>query len=202
MRRADAVTHNGGPVAVYVALGGGPVRGGAQDAKRSCLTGRGYSPLVREEAGGQRSLWPPERRRPRRRVVALPIPPGFARLRPARATSRAMQLEQFNLGNNVPHYDGATAGARGARARGRPHAPRDGRGHPMSPPSEFRVTIVTISPRCAEAGSDPSPTPLAARCRRSCPLPPSPVPRPTRWRTARPRPQTPSPGSRITIQSP
>ena len=80
MRRADAVTHNGGPVAVYVALGGGPVRGGAQDAKRSCLTGRGYSPLVREEAGGQRSLWPPERLGPRRRVVALPIPPGFARL--------------------------------------------------------------------------------------------------------------------------
>ena len=172
---------------------------GTQDAKRSCLTGRGCSPLVREEVGGQRSLWPPERLGPRWRVVALPILPAAG---VKRHHVHAMQLEQFDLGNNVPHYDGATAGARGARARGRPHAPRDGRGHPMSPPSEFGVTIVTITPRCAEAGSDPSPTPLAARCRRSCPLPPSPVPRPTRLRTARPRPQTPSPGSRITIQSP
>ena len=33
-----------GDVAVYVVLGGGPVRGGAPDSKRSCLTG-GAGPL-------------------------------------------------------------------------------------------------------------------------------------------------------------
>jgi len=66
-----------GDVAVCVALGGGPVRGGAQDSKRSCLTGRSCSHLVREEVGGQRSLWPTERLGSRWRVVALPILPGF-----------------------------------------------------------------------------------------------------------------------------
>ena len=64
-------------VAVYVALGGGPVRDGAQDSKRSCLTGRGCAHLVREEVGGQRSLWPTGRIGPRWRAVALPILPGF-----------------------------------------------------------------------------------------------------------------------------
>ena len=58
-----------GDVAVYVVLGGGPVRGGAQNSKRGC------SHLVREEVGGQRSLWPPERLRPRWRVGGLPILP-------------------------------------------------------------------------------------------------------------------------------
>jgi len=87
-----------GDVAVYVALGGGPVRGGAQDSKRSCLTGRGRSHLVREEVGGQRSLWPPERLGPRWRGLAIPILPGFAGVERHRV--HAMQLEQFNLGNN------------------------------------------------------------------------------------------------------
>ena len=81
--------------------------GDSQDRKRSCLTGRGCSSLVREEVGGQRSLWPPERLGPRWCVVGLPILPGFAGVE--RHHLHAMQLEQFNLGNNVPHYDGATA---------------------------------------------------------------------------------------------
>jgi hypothetical protein len=97
-----------GDVAVYVVLGGGPVRGGAQDSKRSCLTGRGCFPLVREEVGGQRSLWPTETLGPRWRVVALPILPGFAGVE--RHHVHAMQLEQFNLGNRVPHYSRATSG--------------------------------------------------------------------------------------------
>jgi hypothetical protein len=190
----------GGPVAAYVAFsrdtGSGEGRVGLE-AELPYWAG-----LLPSRAGRGRKVKIAVASRETRAPVARGAPPDPARLRPARAASRAMQLEQFNLGNNVPHYDGATAGARGARARGRPHAPRDGRGHLMGPPSEFGVTIVTITPPCTEAGSDPSPTPLAARCRRSCPLPPSPVPRPTRLRTARPRPQTPSPGSRITIQSP
>jgi len=33
---------------------------------------------MREEVGGQRSLWPTKRIGPRWRVVALPILPGFA----------------------------------------------------------------------------------------------------------------------------
>jgi hypothetical protein len=86
-----------GDVAVCVVLGGGPVRGGAQDSKRSCLTGRGCSHLVREEVGGQRSLWPTERLGPRWRV-------GAPRSCPAAGVERqhvhAVPLEQFNLGNN------------------------------------------------------------------------------------------------------
>ena len=64
---------------------------------------RGCFHLVQEAVGGQRSLWPPERLGPRWRVVALPILPGFAGVE--RSHVHAMQLEQFNLGNNVPHYD-------------------------------------------------------------------------------------------------
>ena len=74
------------------------MRGGAQKPKRNWLTGRAPSHLVREEVGGQRSLWPPERLGPRWRVVALPILPCFAGVE--RHHVHAMQLEQFNLGKN------------------------------------------------------------------------------------------------------
>ena len=87
-----------GDVAVFVVLGRGPVRGGAQDSKRNCRTGRGCSHLVREEVRGQRSLWPPERLGPHWHAVGLPILPGFAGV--GRHHVHAMQLEQFHLGNN------------------------------------------------------------------------------------------------------
>ena len=77
-------------VAVYVALGG-PVRGGAHGAKRSCLTGRGTFHLVREEVGAQRSLLPTERPGPCWRVVTLPILPSFTDVEAHHV--RTMQLE-------------------------------------------------------------------------------------------------------------
>ena len=59
--------------------------------------GWGCPPLVREEVGGQRSLWPTERLGPRWRV-------GAPRSCPAAGVERqhvhAVPLEQFNLGNN------------------------------------------------------------------------------------------------------
>ena len=94
---------------VYVAFGRDTGSGGGCAGLEADLPyGRGCSHLGREEIGGQRSLWPTERLGPRWRVVALPILPGFAGVE--RHHVQAMQLEQFNLGDNVPLYSRATSG--------------------------------------------------------------------------------------------
>ena len=95
-------------VAAYVAFGRDTGLGGRRAGREAELPyGRGCFHLVREEVGGQRSLWPPETLGPRWRVVALPILPGFAEVE--RHHVHAMQLEQFNLGNHVPVPETAAA---------------------------------------------------------------------------------------------
>ena len=88
-----------GGVAVCVALGGGPVRGGAQDAKRSCLTG-GAAPTScgkrsegKDRCGLQRGSGPVGAWGASRSCLAAGV---------KRHHAHAMQLDQFNLGNDEP----------------------------------------------------------------------------------------------------
>ena len=86
-----------GDVAVYVVLGGGPVRGSTQDSKRFCLTG-GAAPIScgkrsegKDRCGLQRRSGPVGAWWPSRSCPAAGV---------ERHHMHAMQLEQFNLGNN------------------------------------------------------------------------------------------------------
>jgi hypothetical protein len=101
------------------------VRGGAQDLQRSCLTGRGCSHLVREEAEGKDRYSLQRRSGPvgtRWASQSCPASPG----------SGGITCTRCSLSNSTwetTQYDGA----RRTRARGHPHPPLDWPGHRAVP---------------------------------------------------------------------